>query len=50
VLLSDDGGTTGAALGIPEISSGGPTTGAFMSLLSANKTPLSSLLKLPTII
>jgi hypothetical protein len=50
VLLSEGGGTTCSSLGIPEISSGGPTTGGFMALLSKNKTPLSSLLKLPTII
>jgi hypothetical protein len=50
VLLTEAGGTTGSSLGIPELASGGPTTGGFMPLLSAGKTPLSSLLKLPTII
>jgi len=50
VLLTESGGTTCSSIGIPELSSGETTTGAFMPLLSSNKTPLSSLLKLPTIL
>jgi hypothetical protein len=49
VLLTEEGRTTSSSLGLPELSSGGPTT-AGMGLLSRNPTPLSSLLKLPLVI
>lgn len=48
-LLSSAGNTTGSSLGLPELSAGGPTT-AGLGLISRNATPLSSLLKLPTLI
>lgn len=46
-LLSAGGGTTYGSLGLPELTSGAPTFG---NLISRNATPLSSLLKLPTIL
>lgn len=50
MLVTSGGGTTGSALGIPELQeSGKPTTGD-AGLISRNATPLSSLLKLPTLI
>ena len=49
VLLTKGGQTTCSSLGLPELSSGEPTTGGD-SLISRNPTPLSSLLKLPLVI
>ncbi len=46
-LVSKGGRTSGSSLGLPELSSGSPTFG---NLISRNGTPLSSMLKLPTVI
>lgn len=51
-LLTRNGGTVGAALGLPELTDAGtPTTEGFgMPMLSDNPAPLSSLLHLPVLL